>query len=150
MGNYLDEMNKLENEEFVAALVERAQSGVHSEFEYLRTLGEASVTIVAIKALKKVAKKFDYIGNKILKDYYSKAKLLITRPNSFDDLLMLAQIRECAKFYRDEVKILKECLKDYYYFVMDGNFITTLFGYVRPDEDLVRYNAHGRIDNESK
>lgn len=129
--------------ENLAIIVDRALSGIHVQDKFLKSIDEFSVALLYRSGIKKILKGFKKTLIKSQEDYLSS---VADGSNLFGSMIIWSQFRQCYEFYKEELRLTTELLKDYHYYMFDGKIIKSLLGYVRPEEDLVPYTKHGRSE----
>ena len=127
--------------ENLSVIIDRALAGVHVQDKFLKSVAEFSVAYLYRAGLKKILKGFKQSIQKCQADYLYAVS---TGANVFESLIVYAQFCQCFEFYKEEIRMVTELMKEYHYYMFDGRVIKSLLGYERPEEDLVPYTKHGR------
>lgn len=115
-----------EQEELYEALTEKALSGEHTKFEYVRNITEWGVLRKAKSGLKKVIELYELIKSSMYKTY---CKQVLVGEQDFNLIYSLRQIMECKVFYENELLIVQDMLEEYDAYVGSGHFMDqVLFG----------------------
>lgn len=120
-------------------LINRAKSGKHSKFEFIRSRQELLAVKNYMNAAYKISKQFNTISNKTFNHY------LDTLKNSKAQVSILLTAKHCATFadyYAEEVKLAKDMSREYYAYVFNGHILDNLLGVYRKEEDLVDYRTN--------
>ncbi len=119
-------------------LIEHARNDAHTEFALIPNIFASFTARTFRKAVKTYAKRFKKLKGIASDEYVSELK----KGNSPADLLQLVAVyHECAVYYEQEAKILKEMLKEFRLYVMSGHLLKTLLGASRSKRDMVDYRS---------
>lgn len=129
--------------ENLQVIIDRALAGIHVQDKFLKSVAEFSVALLYRSGIKKILKGFKKTLEKAQGDYIIS---VVNGSNLFSSMIIWAEFRQCYEFYKEELRLVTELLKDYHYYMFDGRVIKSLLGYVRPEEDLVPYDKHGRVE----
>lgn len=121
------------SEEIIQVLA-TALEGTHRQFEFIRSLKMFFKVKKYYKLHLKACEELKKAMSQAFNDYLSCKQQGIDR---LDLLIAFTQIRQCVTFYKEEARILKDSMKEYVCYIHNNHLIATLFGKVRPEEDLV-------------
>ena len=126
-----------EDEKFFEAIVKKALSGKHSDFEFIRTYETCKVARYYKIGVKRVYKTFKTLYKKSMKTY---AKDILTDEQKLEMLMSIKQFEICYRYYEKECEIAKDMLDEYYTYLTNGHmFDQLIMNGVRPDDDCVDY-----------
>lgn len=111
---------KEEQEALYEALTEKALSGEHTAFEYIKSVSERSVMLQALAGLETVIKLYDVICKDLYKAY---CKQILAGDADFNLIYVLRQNIECKVFYEKEYEIAFDMLDEYKAYVRSGHFL---------------------------
>jgi hypothetical protein len=136
MNNFFDDID-LETdkttEKFFTDLVERAQKGKQSDFEFIRCWAERNAVKTYVYGTEAVIRVFTNLCDAVYKTYLQQLR---AGAGDLQTLLALKQFRDCRAFYERELEIAKDMLSEYYEYIWDWHIIDTLVGNYRLEEDL--------------
>ena len=126
-----------DQEKFFEAVVKKALSGKHSDFEFIRTY-EACKTARLYKAsVKRLSKVFKNLYKKLIKSY---AKDIMTDEQKLEMLMSMKQFKICYDYFKKEREIAKDMLSEYHAYLTSGHIFDQLvMSGVRSDDDCVDY-----------
>lgn len=126
-----------DREKFFEAVVKKALSGKHSDFEFIRTY-EACKTARLYKAsVKRLSKVFKNLCKKLMKTY---AKEIMTDEQKLETLMSMKQFEICRDYFEKEREIAKDMLQEYRAYLTSGHIFDQLvMNGVRSDDDCVDY-----------
>ena len=126
-----------DQEKFFEAVVKKALSGKHSDFEFIRTY-EACKTARLYKAsVKRLSKVFKNLYKKLVKSY---AKDIMTDEQKLEMLMSMKQFKICYDYFEKEREIAKDMLSEYHAYLTSGHIFDQLvMNGVRSDDDCVDY-----------
>ena len=126
-----------DQEKFFEAVVKKALSGKHSDFEFIRTY-EACKTARLYKAsVKRLSKVFKNLYKKLMKSY---AKDIMTDEQKLEMLMSMKQFKICYDYFEKEREIAKDMLSEYHAYLTSGHIFDQLvMNGVRSDDDCVDY-----------
>ena len=126
-----------EDEKFFEAVMKKALSGKHSDFEFIRTY-EACKTARFYKiSVKKVSKVFKTLYKKLMKNY---AKDIMADEQKLEMLIPMKQFKICYDYYKKECEIAKDMLQEYRVYVSSGHIFDQLvLNDIRSDDECVDY-----------
>jgi hypothetical protein len=134
-----------EQEELYEALTEKALSGEHTAFEFIRNTAEWGVLCKAKSGLNKVIELYELIRRNIYKTY---CKQILVGEQDFNLIYALRQIMECKTFYEDELLIIKDMLSEYDAYLGSGHFMQQfLFGMDRETWHMWDHRREGPNGN---
>ena len=134
-----------EQEELYEALTDKALSGGHTKFEFVRNTAEWGVLCKAKSGLKKVIELYELISGNMYKIY---CKQVVKGEQDFNLLYAYRQIIECRAFYEEELLIVKDMLNEYDAYLGSGHFMQQfLFGMDRETWHLWDHRGDGPNGN---
>ena len=126
-----------EDEKFFEAVMKKALSGKHSDFEFIRTYEMCKVARYYKISVKKVSKVFKTLYKKLMKTY---AKDIMADEQKLEMLMSIKQFKICYRYYEKECEIAKDMLDEYYVYLTNGHMFDQLvMNGVRSDDDCVDY-----------
>jgi hypothetical protein len=117
-------------------LIERAKTGEHTKFEFLRSIEEYFAAREVRKVVKKVVKSFTQTQKNLYKAYVKAVKI---STDTLDVILAISELTQVINFYKIEIAILNDCIDEYACYVHSGHIIDTIIGNYRKEEDLVDF-----------
>ena len=118
-----------DTKELFLALIEQAKSGEHIKFEQLRSFNGYTAGRITCSAIKSVIVDLEYSADKLFKSY---CRAVSKQQADVNMLLAYKQLQQTIKYYKEELKIVKDILEDYENYLWEGNFINAvLFGEIR-------------------
>jgi len=132
----LDQFQVKDPKEFFDLLVHKALEGKSSKFEFIRNYQMLQAVRLYKKGVKKVAKVFESIRKDLLKRYETE---VTNGTQQIEMLMSVVQFEKCRDYYRKELAIAKDMIKEYRVYVESGHIIDTLLGRIRPDTECVDY-----------
>lgn len=122
------------NEEFIEAIMERAEEGKHSEFHFISSWPEYRGGVEAYNALHTMTRRLHKAVNNVFKNYLKHVDSGTSVP---EELVAFQKLRNCVNFYEAEKKIFDDMTDEYSAYIHHGHFIDQfVFGAERPTEDL--------------
>ena len=126
-----------DQEKFFEAVVKKALSGKHSDFEFIRTYETCKVARYYKIGVKRVYKTFKTLYKKLMKTY---AKDIMTDEQKLEMLMSMKQFEICYDYYKKEYELAKDMLSEYYVYLTSGHIFDQLvMNGVRSDDDCVDY-----------
>ncbi len=126
-------MTENEIQLFILNMIDYAQSSDNLKFYFLRSWAEYRKLKNHFKTLKVVLKVLKKSANSLFKDY---CKDVISQVSNFNKLLAYHQLLIAIEFYEKEISVISDIIYEYDAYIMDGHFLRSYFGGVRPPEDL--------------
>lgn len=117
-------------------LVKQALEGKQSDFEFVRNLAGLKVLNIYIRGMRKVVKSFKTTRDAMMRLYMKQVE---QGKQDIELTFAVMQFTRCIEYYSKELAIAKDMRKEYKTYVMSGHLLDTLFGYTRPDSDLVDF-----------
>lgn len=115
-----------DNKALLDGLIEKANKGEHSKFEYLTNMDAAFGAATVLKALRLTVKGFKKSSKKLFKQYI--------KTGSYSYLLAYKQMKDFCIFYTVEIYTLKEMCSEFLaYAIRHIKFLAE--GNERPKED---------------
>ena len=126
-----------EDEKFFEAIVKKALSGKHSNFEFIRTYEACETARLYKISVKRLSKVFKNLYKKSMKTY---AKDIMTDEQKLETLMSMKQFKICHEYFEKEREIAKDMLSEYYAYLTSGHiFDQLIMNGVRSDDDCVDY-----------
>ena len=126
-----------EDEKFFEAIVKKALSGKHSDFEFIRTYEACETARLYKISVKRLSKVFKTLYKKSMKTY---AKDIMTDEQKLETLMSMKQFKICHDYFEKEREIAKDMLSEYYAYLTSGHiFDQLIMNGVRSDDDCVDY-----------
>ena len=126
-----------EDEKFFEAIVKKALSGKHSDFEFIRTYEACETARLYKTSVKRLSKVFKNLYKKSMKTY---AKDILTDEQKLETLMSMKQFKICHDYFEKEREIAKDMLSEYYAYLTSGHiFDQLIMNGVRSDDDCVDY-----------
>ena len=126
-----------EDEKFFEAVVKKALSGKHSDFEFIRTYEACETARLYKISVKRLSKVFKTLYKKSMKTY---AKDIMTDEQKLETLMSMKQFKICHEYFEKEREIAKDMLSEYYAYLTGGHIFDQLvMNGVRSDDDCVDY-----------
>ena len=126
-----------EDEKFFEAIVKKALSGKHSDFEFIRTYEACETARLYKISVKRLSKVFKTLYKKSMKTY---AKDIMTDEQKLETLMSMKQFKICHDYFEKEREIAKDMLDEYYAYLTSGHiFDQLIMNGVRSDDDCVDY-----------
>ena len=126
-----------EDEKFFEAIVKKALSGKHSDFEFIRTYEACETARLYKISVKRLSKVFKTLYKKSMKTY---AKDILTDEQKLETLMSMKQFKICHDYFEKECEIAKDMLSEYHAYLTSGHiFDQLIMNGVRSDDDCVDY-----------
>ena len=126
-----------EDEKFFEAVVKKALSGKHSDFEFIRTYEACETARLYKTSVKRLSKVFKNLYKKSMKTY---TKDILTDEQKLETLMSMKQFKICYNYFKKECEIAKDMLSEYRAYLSSGHIFDQLvLNGVRPDDDCVDY-----------
>ena len=126
-----------EDEKFFEAIMKKALSGKHSDFEFIRTYEACETARLYKTSVKRLSKAFKNLYKKLMKSY---AKDIMTDEQKLEMLMSMKQFKICHDYFEKECKIAKDMLSEYHAYLTSGHIFDQLvMNGVRSDDDCVDY-----------
>ena len=126
-----------EDEKFFEAVVKKALSGKHSDFEFIRTYEACETARLYKISVKRLSKVFKNLYKESMKTY---AKDILTDEQKLETLMSMKQFKICHDYFEKEREIAKDMLSEYYAYLTSGHiFDQLIMNGVRSDDDCVDY-----------
>ena len=126
-----------DQEKFFEAVVKKALSGKHSDFEFIRTYEDCKTARLYKISVKKVSKVFKTLYKKLMKTY---AKDIMTDEQKLEMLMSMKQFKICHDYFEKECEIAKDMLSEYRAYLTSGHiFDQLIMNGVRSEDDCVDY-----------
>ena len=133
----MEQIDLSDPKKFFGELVKKALTGKQSNFEFIRTKDMMHVANLYKRGTKKVYKVFDNLHKALVKQY---GDSILTSEQSLETIMAIKQFEVCRDYYKKEVAIAKDMLKEYRTYVFSGHILVQLlFNGVRPDDECVDY-----------
>ena len=126
-----------EDEKFFEAVMKKALSGKHSDFEFIRTYEACETARLYKISVKRLSKVFKNLYKKLMKTY---AKDIMTDEQKLEMLMSMKQFKICHDYFEKEREIAKDMLSEYHAYLTSGHIFDQLvMNGVRSDDDCVDY-----------
>ena len=126
-----------EDEKFFEAVMKKALSGKHSDFEFIRTYEACETARLYKISVKRLSKVFKNLYKKLMKSY---AKDIMTDEQKLEMLMSMKQFKICHDYFEKEREIAKDMLSEYHAYLTSGHIFDQLvMNGVRSDDDCVDY-----------
>ena len=126
-----------EDEKFFEAVMKKALSGKHSDFEFIRTYEDCKTARLYKISVKRLSKVFKNLYKELMKTY---AKDIMTDEQKLEMLMSMKQFKICHDYFEKEREIAKDMLSEYYAYLTSGHIFDQLvMNGVRSDDDCVDY-----------
>ena len=126
-----------EDEKFFEAIMKKALSGKHSDFEFIRTYEACETARLYKISVKRLSKVFKNLYKKLMKSY---AKDIMTDEQKLEMLMSMKQFKICHDYFEKEREIAKDMLSEYHAYLTSGHIFDQLvMNGVRSDNDCVDY-----------
>ena len=126
-----------DREKFFEAVVKKALSGKHSDFEFIRTYEACKTARLYKTSVKRLSKVFNNLCKKLMKTY---AKDIMTDEQKLETLMSMKQFEICRDYFEKEREIAKDMLQEYHAYLTSGHIFDQLvMNGVRSDDDCVDY-----------
>ena len=126
-----------EDEKFFEAVMKKALSGKHSDFEFIRTYEDCKTARLYKISVKRLSKVFKNLYKKLMKSY---AKDIMTDEQKLEMLMSMKQFKICHDYFEKECEIAKDMLSEYHAYLTSGHiFDQLIMNGVRSDDDCVDY-----------
>ena len=126
-----------EDEKFFEAVMKKALSGKHSDFEFIRTYEDCKTARLYKISVKRLSKVFKNLYKELMKTY---AKDIMTDEQKLEMLMSMKQFEVCYDYYKKEYELAKDMLDEYYAYLTSGHMFDQLvMNGVRSDDDCVDY-----------
>ena len=126
-----------EDEKFFEAVMKKALSGKHSDFEFIRTYEDCKTARLYKTSVKRLSKVFKNLYKKLMKSY---AKDIMTDEQKLEMLMSMKQFEICYDYYKKEYELAKDMLSEYRAYLSSGHIFDQLvLNSVRSDDECVDY-----------
>ena len=126
-----------DQEKFFEAVVKKALSGKHSDFEFIRTYEACKTARLYKSSVKRLSKVFKTLYKKLMKTY---AKDIMTDEQKLEMLMSMKQFKICHDYFEKEREIAKDMLSEYHAYLTSGHIFDQLVcNAIRSDDDCVDY-----------
>ena len=126
-----------EDEKFFEAVMKKALSGKHSDFEFIRTYEDCKTARLYKISVKRLSKVFKNLYKKLMKSY---AKDIMTDEQKLEMLMSMKQFEICYHYYKKECEIAKDMLSEYRAYLSSGHIFDQLvLNDIRSDDECVDY-----------
>ena len=126
-----------EDEKFFEAVMKKALSGKHSDFEFIRTYEDCKTARLYKTSVKRLSKVFKTLYKKLMKTY---AKDIMADEQKLEMIMSIKQFKICYDYYKKEYELAKDMLSEYRAYLTSGHiFDQLIMNGVRSDDDCVDY-----------
>lgn len=122
-------MNKNDYTQVLAELLNRAQAGKHTKFEYICTLREYKFRKIERRTIKFVIKNLNSNAKSLFKSHCKDIK---QGTSDVTKLLLRNAILSAIEFYREEFLIFDDMIREYEAYLACDHFISSFVGEIRP------------------
>ena len=126
-----------EDEKFFEAVMKKALSGKHSDFEFIRTYEACKTARLYKISVKRLSKVFKNLYKELMKSY---AKDIMADEQKLEMLMSMKQFKICHDYFEKECEIAKDMLSEYHAYLTSGHIFDQLvMNGVRSEDDCVDY-----------
>ena len=126
-----------EDEKFFEAVMKKALSGKHSDFEFIRTYEDCKTARLYKSSVKRLSKVFKNLYKELMKSY---TKNIMADEQKLEMLMSMKQFKICHDYFEKECEIAKDMLSEYRAYLASGHiFDQLIMNSVRSDDDCVDY-----------
>ena len=126
-----------EDEKFFEAVMKKALSGKHSDFEFIRTYEACKTARLYKISVKRLSKVFKNLYKELMKTY---AKDILTDEQKLEMLMSMKQFEICYDYYKKEYELAKDMLSEYRAYLSSGHIFDQLvLNNIRSEDDCVDY-----------
>lgn len=126
-----------EDEKFFEAVMKKALSGKHSDFEFIRTYEACKTARLYKISVKRLSKVFKNLYKELMKTY---AKDIMTDEQKLEMLMSMKQFKICHDYFEKEREIAKDMLSEYHAYLTSGHIFDQLVcNAIRSEDDCVDY-----------
>ena len=126
-----------EDEKFFEAVMKKALSGKHSDFEFIRTYEACETARLYKTSVKRLSKVFKNLYKELMKSY---TKNIMTDEQKLEMLMSMKQFKICHDYFEKECEIAKDMLSEYHAYLTSGHIFDQLvMNSVRSEDDCVDY-----------
>ena len=126
-----------EDEKFFEAVMKKALSGKHSDFEFIRTYEACKTARLYKISVKRLSKAFKNLYKELMKSY---TKNIMADEQKLEMLMSMKQFKICHDYFEKECEIAKDMLSEYHAYLTSGHIFDQLvMNGVRSDDDCVDY-----------
>ena len=126
-----------EDEKFFEAVMKKALSGKHSDFEFIRTYEDCKTARLYKISVKRLSKVFKNLYKELMKTY---AKDIMTDEQKLEMLMSMKQFEICYDYFEKEREIAKDMISEYHAYLTSGHIFDQLvMNSVRSEDDCVDY-----------
>ena len=126
-----------EDEKFFEAVMKKALSGKHSDFEFIRTYEDCKTARLYKISVKRLSKVFKNLYKELMKSY---TKNIRADEQKLEMLMSMKQFKICHDYFEKECEIAKDMLSEYRAYLTSGHiFDQLIMNGVRSDDDCVDY-----------
>ena len=126
-----------EDEKFFEAVMKKALSGKHSDFEFIRTYEACKTARLYKISVKRLSKAFKNLCKELMKSY---TKNIMADEQKLEMLMSMKQFKICHDYFEKECEIAKDMLSEYHAYLTSGHIFDQLvMNGVRSDDDCVDY-----------
>ena len=118
--------------EQIQEILDKALSNKHSNIEKINNINEYFAAKTLANGLYKLSSSFSKSAIKTYKEYINNLKKKIDVVQLLIDYRVL---RQCENFYLEEYFIVLDSIDEYRDYLASNNFIKSLFGYDRRNDD---------------
>lgn len=120
--------------EYTKKLMEQALKNQHFEKEIIRSMDGLLAANKLKHATRTISYAFGKTANKLFNSYLENLR------KGVDDIQLLINYRsfkQCRDYYTEERKLIEDSITEFHnYMLTYGNFINTMLGFERPEEQM--------------
>lgn len=113
-------MHKDQVQQTMADIIERAQTGVHTPFEYIRNWSDYRKRKISRHALKLLIQSLEYNTESI---FHKHCKSIVAGTTDVTQLLIYNVLVQTVKFYKLELAMAEDMIYEYEAYLSDGHLI---------------------------
>ena len=126
-----------DQEKFFEAVVKKALSGQHSDFEFIRAYEDCKTARLYKISVKRLSKVFKNLYKELMK---SCTKNIMADEQKLEMLMSMKQFKICHDYFEKECEIAKDMISEYHAYLTSGHiFDQLIMNGVRSDDDCVDY-----------
>ena len=126
-----------EDEKFFEAVMKKALSGKHSDFEFIRTYEDCKTARLYKISVKRLSKVFKNLYKELMKSY---TKNIMADKQKLEMLMSMKQFKICHDYYKKEYELAKDMISEYHAYLTSGHIFDQLvMNSVRSEDDCVDY-----------
>ncbi len=119
--------------EILIQLIEHANAGKHSEFNFIRNWANYRLTKRNAKALRYTVNALQTSCDRTFNTYCQEVRAGVA---DVTKLLAYTTLRSTLEFYKQELYIFASMVYEYEAYLLEGNYLYAFFGAERTDDEL--------------